>query len=92
MVYQDWNGMHVIAIVGKCVCVCVLCASILNATPFLTLTVFFKPQTVFECIAELLRNDSAFNPSAPSSSCHEDFMSSTDCSYFLVSALIPASP
>ena len=63
----------------------------LNATSFLTQIVFVRPQTVFERMAELW-NSSAFNPSAPSSSCHEDFMSSTDCSYDLVSALIPASP
>ena len=63
----------------------------LNATSFLTQIVFVRSQTVFERMAELW-NSSAFNPSAPSSSCHEDFMSSTDCSYDLVSALIPATP
>jgi hypothetical protein len=63
----------------------------LNATSFLTQIVYARPQTVFERMAELW-NSSAFYPSAPSSSCHEDFMSSTDCSYDLVSALISASP
>ena len=83
--------MHVIAIVGKCVCECVWYAFILNAMSFLTQIVFIRPQTVSERIVELW-NSSAFNPSAPSSSCHKDFMSSTDCSYDLVSAHIPASP
>ena len=79
MANQDRNWIHVIAIIGKCVFECVWYAFILNAMSFLTQIVFIRPQTVFERSIAELWNRSAFNPSAPSSSCHEDFMSSTDC-------------
>jgi hypothetical protein len=46
---------------------------------------------VFEVIAELW-NSSAFNPIAPASECHFDFMFATDCSYALVVGLTPATP
>ncbi len=52
---------------------------------------FRRPPTVFEVIAELWNNPS-FNPVAPPSECHLDFQLATDCSYDLVSGLVPATP
>ena len=51
---------------------------------------FFRPQNVYERIAELW-NSPAFNPRAPPSACHEDFMSSIDCCHDLVVHLTPAT-
>ena len=50
-----------------------------------------RQQTAFEIIADRW-NDSSFNPTAPSSICHEDFEDPTDCSYGTVISYSPATP
>jgi hypothetical protein len=39
-----------------------------------------RPPTAFELIADRW-NDEDFNPVAPVSNCHEDFLAATDCSH-----------
>ena len=55
------------------------------------LFLFHIPKTVFEVISELW-NSPNFNPVAPGSECHVDFVSATVCSYEQVQALSPATP
>lgn len=50
-----------------------------------------RPPTVFEAIAELW-NSPHFNPTAPASECHFDFVNAIDCSYEQVAGLSPATP
>ena len=50
-----------------------------------------RPPTVFELIADKW-NDSAFNPVAAVSDCHEDFSSPTNCAHSQVAALMQATP
>ena len=50
-----------------------------------------RPPTVFELIANKW-NDSAFNPVAAVSDCHEDFSSPTNCAHSQVAALMRATP
>jgi hypothetical protein len=52
---------------------------------------FHRPKTVFEVISELW-NSPDFNPVAPASECHVDFVSATVCSYEQVQALSRATP
>ena len=49
-----------------------------------------RPLTVFE-LSDLW-NDRDFNPIAPSSECHSDYVTSTDCSIARVAHLRPATP
>jgi hypothetical protein len=63
----------------------------LSSSPHLLPSYTTRPQTLFEEIAELW-NSSAFNPVAPASECHLDFLSATDCSYALVAGLTTATP
>jgi hypothetical protein len=62
----------------------------LSSSPHLLPSYTTRPQTLFEEIAELW-NSSAFNPVAPASECHLDFLSATDCSYALVAGLTQAT-
>ena len=50
-----------------------------------------RPKTVFEIISEQW-NSPEFNPIAPASDCHVDYVSATICSYEQVAALSPATP
>ena len=50
-----------------------------------------RPQTAFELIADRW-NDEHFNPVAPSSNCHEDFLATTDCSHSRVAMMMRAAP
>jgi len=50
-----------------------------------------RPKTVFEIISEQW-NSPEFNPIAPASDCHVDYVSATICSYEQVAALLPATP
>ena len=50
-----------------------------------------RPKTVFEVISELW-NSPDYNPVAPASECHVDYVSATVCSYEQVQALSPATP
>jgi hypothetical protein len=50
-----------------------------------------RAQTAFELIADRW-NDESFNPIAPPSNCHEDFVATMDCSHSLVATMMPASP
>ena len=50
-----------------------------------------RPKTVFEVISELW-NSPDYNPVAPASECHVDYVSATVCSYEQVQALTPATP
>ncbi|KAI2506748.1 hypothetical protein MHU86_7643 [Fragilaria crotonensis] len=50
-----------------------------------------RPKTVFEVISDLW-NSPEFNPIAPASDCHVDYVSATICSYEQVAALLPATP
>ena len=50
-----------------------------------------RPPTVFEAIAEMW-NSPHFNPIAPASECHFDFVNAIDCSYEQVAGLSPATP
>ncbi len=59
--------------------------------PLLTHLLFYRPQTVFELVAQLW-NDSSFNPTAPASDCHSDYQTAVDCSYEVVAGLVPATP
>jgi len=59
--------------------------------PLLTHLLFYRPQTVFELVAQLW-NDSSFNPTAPASDCHSDYQTAVDCSYEVVAGLAPATP
>jgi hypothetical protein len=52
---------------------------------------FYRPQTVFELVAQLW-NDSSFNPTAPVSDCHSNYQSAVDCSYEVVAGLVPVTP
>ena len=60
-----------------------------------TNTIFYRssnrPPTVFEAIAELW-NSAHFNPIAPASECHVDFVSAIDCSHEKVAGFSPAAP
>ena len=51
---------------------------------------FRRPQTCYELIADLW-NSPDFNPVAPPSRCHSDFVSETDCSHAAVVGLAPAT-
>jgi hypothetical protein len=77
-------GVHHVVVVPLCY------HSILILTQ-LCFFMLFRPQNVFERIAELW-NSSAFNPLAPPSACHEDFMTFIDCCHNLVVHLTPATP
>lgn len=50
-----------------------------------------RPPNVFELIADRW-NDSTFNPTAPVSDCHHDYLCAIPCSYSLVDMLLPATP
>jgi hypothetical protein len=50
-----------------------------------------RPQTVFELISEMW-NSPGFNPVAPPSECHSDFIDAIDCSFVKVEFLNPATP
>ncbi|KAI2510573.1 hypothetical protein MHU86_3841 [Fragilaria crotonensis] len=50
-----------------------------------------RPPTVFEVMSDLW-NSNDFNPIAPASECHVDFMNAIDCSYAHVAGLSPATP
>ena len=54
-------------------------------------TLLYRPKTVFEVISEMWNNRD-FNPIAPSSECHTDFIDAIDCSYSNVEMLAPAAP
>jgi hypothetical protein len=49
-----------------------------------------RPQTCYELIAELW-NSADFNPTAPPSRCHSDFVSEIDCSHAAVIGLTAAT-
>jgi hypothetical protein len=51
-----------------------------------------RPPTAFELIADRWTNDEDFNPVAPASNCHEDFLEATDCSHSHVAMLMQAAP
>ncbi|KAI2501970.1 hypothetical protein MHU86_12523 [Fragilaria crotonensis] len=51
-----------------------------------------RPKTVFKVISDLLWNSPEFNPIAPASDCHVDYVIATICSYEQVAALSPATP
>ncbi len=49
-----------------------------------------RPLTVFEVMADMW-NSEDFNPVAPASECHIDFLNAIDCSYEQVAGLAPAT-
>ena len=62
--------------------------SVSSRSPWLR--VCLRPQTCYELIAELW-NSSEFNPIAPPSSCHSDFVSGIDCSHAAIAGLTAAT-